>query len=198
MKRPTIWCQIHTHIFRVKEYTKCVSHTCLRRYQFQNMEIQVGRSKWPQFSQERNCFVSIASIDRKKNPFSSLNCNSGSQVRRLGGRGEREREREQCTGDEKESPSLARYEKQEISDATRRVASRRVASERTWTAATMTCANRTNGDDPTIRSSLSLSHSSPTSVRTAPSHSSAIPPLHRTLVRMLNHKSIDVTHRRGL
>ena len=130
MRRPTIWCQIHTHIFRVKEYTKCVSHTCLRRYQFQNVEIQVGRSKWPQFSQERNCFVSIASIDRKKNPFSSLNCNSDSQVRRLGGRGEKEREREQCTGDEKESPSLVRYEKQEISDATRRDASRRIASRR--------------------------------------------------------------------
>lgn len=109
----------------------------------------------------------------------------------------------------RESTLLARHEKQEISVATR-------SNERDDDddndnddgRLTMTCANRTNDDDPSTGFCLSLALARPPAtdvVYTSPPLL-ALPvplvflrdPLHPARVRMLNHKSIDVTHRRGL
>lgn len=67
----------------------------------------------------------------------------------------------------------------------------------------MTCANRTNDDDPTTGFCLPLSRtrlpmSSIHHLLLLPSLAFLRDPLYAARVRMLNHKSIDVTHRRGL
>lgn len=97
---------------------------CLCGYQFQDGKRQIDRSKWPRYSQERNRFASVASVapgeeGEKKKPLelSRLSSPSISGVWEEGGT---------MYGGEKESPSLARHEKQEISVATRRVAARRI------------------------------------------------------------------------